>query len=180
MKEQLLYTQRLFIISTTTIYFNILILFISLLSFRETVRQLLCIMDPEGVQARRSRRLRRRAYISLGPNYVVHIDGYDKLKLFGFAIHGAIDGWVECTLSFHILTLSVLFQSLQFVINSSCSKKKAQLLRTFHPIYTIYPLPIPQNCFLKLEYCMSIFVRTYDPNHCMSKTSFLLIIPHSS
>ena len=36
----------------------------------------------------------RRRYICPGPNYVWHIDGYnDKLKPFGFAIHGAIGGF---------------------------------------------------------------------------------------
>ena len=54
--------------------------------------QLLRDIDPAGVAARRSHRLRRREYNSKGPNYLVHIDGYDKLKPFGFAIHGAIDG----------------------------------------------------------------------------------------
>ena len=28
-----------------------------------------------------------------GPNYIWHVDGYDKLKPYGFPIHGAIDGW---------------------------------------------------------------------------------------
>ena len=27
-----------------------------------------------------------------GPNYVWHCDGYDKLKPYGFAIHGCMDG----------------------------------------------------------------------------------------
>ena len=49
-------------------------------------------VDPEGVSARRSHRLSRREYHSKGPNFLLHIDGYDKLKPFGFAIHGAIDG----------------------------------------------------------------------------------------
>ena len=35
----------------------------------------------------------RRQYACPGPNYIWHIDGYDKLKPFGFAIHGAIDGY---------------------------------------------------------------------------------------
>lgn len=30
-----------------------------------------------------------------GPNYVWHADGYDKLKPFGLAIHGCIDGYVQ-------------------------------------------------------------------------------------
>ncbi len=29
-----------------------------------------------------------------GPNYCWHMDGYDKLSMFGFAIHGCIDGYV--------------------------------------------------------------------------------------
>ena len=29
-----------------------------------------------------------------GPNYVWHCDGYDKLKPYGFPIHGCIDGLV--------------------------------------------------------------------------------------
>jgi len=60
---------------------------------RESIRMILSTLDPEGVQARSSRRLRRRLYFSPGPNHVWHIDGYDKLKPYGFAIHGAIDGY---------------------------------------------------------------------------------------
>ena len=60
---------------------------------RETVRQVLKIVDPEGVEARRKHRLRRRKYKVRGPNDRWHIDGYDKLKPFGFCIHGAIDGY---------------------------------------------------------------------------------------
>lgn len=32
---------------------------------------------------------------TVGPNFLWHVDGYDKLKQFGFAIHGAIVGYVE-------------------------------------------------------------------------------------
>ena len=28
-----------------------------------------------------------------GPNYCWHVDGLDKLKTYGFAIHGCIDGY---------------------------------------------------------------------------------------
>jgi hypothetical protein len=45
------------------------------------------------VQSRKKKRLRRRAYHTKGPNYVWHIDGYDKLKPFGFCVHGCIDGF---------------------------------------------------------------------------------------
>lgn len=62
-------------------------------SNRETVRIILKELDPESVQLRFARRLRRRKYVNLGPNYLWHMDAYDKLKSFGFAIHGAIDGY---------------------------------------------------------------------------------------
>ena len=60
---------------------------------RNTVRQVLKILDPEGVNARSRHRMRRRLYTAKEPNYLWHIDGYDKLKPFGFCIHGAIDGY---------------------------------------------------------------------------------------
>ncbi|XP_071797832.1 uncharacterized protein [Asterias amurensis] len=60
---------------------------------RDTVRQLLLVLDPDGVMSRKKRRLRRRVYVNKGPHYLVHVDGYDKLKPYGFAIHGAIDGF---------------------------------------------------------------------------------------
>ena len=59
----------------------------------DTVRQLLKAIDPEGVERRKRHRLSRRRYTAPGPNYLWHCDGYDKLKPFGFAIHGAVDGY---------------------------------------------------------------------------------------
>jgi len=60
---------------------------------RETVRLILRELDPNGVESRQSHRFRRRQYLSRGPNFIWHIDGYDKLKPFGLAIHAANDGW---------------------------------------------------------------------------------------
>lgn len=60
---------------------------------RESVRLILKTLDPDGVEQRSRRRLRRRQYRSKGPNYIWHMDGYDKLKPYGFCIHGAIDGY---------------------------------------------------------------------------------------
>ena len=51
---------------------------------RETVRELLKICDPEGVEYRSRHRLKRRQYLTKGPSYIWHLDGYDKLKPFGF------------------------------------------------------------------------------------------------
>ena len=60
---------------------------------KETVRLILKSLDPVGVDTRKRRKLTRREYHSFGPNHTWHIDGYDKLKPFGIAIHGAIDGY---------------------------------------------------------------------------------------
>jgi hypothetical protein len=60
---------------------------------RETVRLVLRTLDPEGVDLRSKKRLKRREYYAKGPDFIWHIDGYDKLKPFGFCIHGAIDGY---------------------------------------------------------------------------------------
>jgi hypothetical protein len=60
---------------------------------RDTVMELIRYVDPDGVEQRRRRRLMRRQYSNPGPNYLWHMDGYDKLKPYGFAIHGAIDGY---------------------------------------------------------------------------------------
>ena len=60
---------------------------------RDVVLLAMRFVDQNAVAARKRRRLKRRDYASPGPNFCWHIDGYDKLKPFGFAIHGAIDGF---------------------------------------------------------------------------------------
>ena len=60
---------------------------------REDVRLALRQLDPENVDKRQRRRLRRRKYRNPGLNYVWHIDGHDKLKPYGISIHGCIDGY---------------------------------------------------------------------------------------
>ena len=60
---------------------------------RTIVADLLKELDPSRVQERRAHRLRRRVYHNSGPNAARHCDGYDKLKPYGFPIHGCIDGW---------------------------------------------------------------------------------------
>ncbi len=53
---------------------------------RNTVAQLMRELDPDGCNLRRARRLKQRVYMSNG-HKVRHIDGYDKLKQYGFPIH---------------------------------------------------------------------------------------------
>ncbi|XP_066934668.1 uncharacterized protein [Clytia hemisphaerica] len=60
---------------------------------RNNVMNLQKAIDPIGVAERRARKLKRRRYITPGPNYLWHLDGYDKLKRYGICIHGCIDGY---------------------------------------------------------------------------------------
>ena len=64
-----------------------------LLVRKEHIRLILKHLDPAGVEFRQQHRLFRRSYSSRGPNYVWHMDSYDKLKPFGIAINGCIDGF---------------------------------------------------------------------------------------
>ena len=50
-------------------------------------------VDPRGVEQRKSHYLTCRMCVSQGPNFCWHIDRYDKLKPFGFSIHGCVDGF---------------------------------------------------------------------------------------
>ena len=60
---------------------------------QNTVMRVLKAVTPNNVADRSRHRLQRRIYYNKGPNFLIHIDGYDKLKPFGIAIHGAIDGY---------------------------------------------------------------------------------------
>ena len=69
---------------------------------RDDVMALMRELDPQGIQLRASRKFVKRVYSSDGPNHVWHVDGYDKLKPYGFGISGCIDGysrkvlWLKC------------------------------------------------------------------------------------
>ena len=47
----------------------------------------------EGVECRKQRRLRRSRYGTPGPNFLWHVEGWDKLAPFGAFIHEAVDGF---------------------------------------------------------------------------------------
>ncbi|XP_049333540.1 uncharacterized protein LOC111189804 isoform X1 [Astyanax mexicanus] len=69
---------------------------------RDVVMLLLQELNPRGCEMSARRRFVRRTYHSMGPNYLWHADGYDKLKPFGLALSGCIDGfsrkilWLVC------------------------------------------------------------------------------------
>ena len=61
---------------------------------RDMVLQMMREIDPEDVIQRKAHRLDRHRYYAQGPNYVWHVDDYDKLTHYGFCFHGAIiDGY---------------------------------------------------------------------------------------
>ena len=60
---------------------------------RQKVADMFFNIDPEGCRTRRAKRLRPRVYVNPEPSYCWHLDGYDKLKPYGFPIHGCIDGF---------------------------------------------------------------------------------------
>jgi hypothetical protein len=82
-------------------------LFVNCHGYRDNVRKIMHSLDPEGVQERSWRRLRRRVYHNKGPNYLWHMDGYDKLSPYGICIHGCVDGfsrkiiWLKVTPTNH-------------------------------------------------------------------------------
>jgi len=57
---------------------------------RDAVRHILRQVDPAGVVGRTHHRLIRRTYWSKGPNHCWHVDGYDKLRPYGFLISGYV------------------------------------------------------------------------------------------
>ena len=60
---------------------------------RRVVEELCRELDPVGCHERKAHRLQRRQYMNPGPNFAWHTDGYDKLKPYGFPIHGCVDGF---------------------------------------------------------------------------------------
>ncbi|XP_046855923.1 uncharacterized protein LOC124449024 [Xenia sp. Carnegie-2017] len=100
---------------------------------RKLVATILRQLDPEASIRRRRKRLQRQ-YISQGPNQCWHIDGYDKLKPFGFPIHGAVDGFSR----------KVLW--LEVVKSNNAPESVAQLYLDAVRRYRGCPLQIRSDC----------------------------------
>ena len=60
---------------------------------RERMRQLLHVLNPEAVAFRQAIHVHPRIYRSRGPDDTWHLDQHDKLKPYGFPLHGCIDGY---------------------------------------------------------------------------------------
>ena len=58
---------------------------------RPIIHETLKVIDAEGLEMRRARKLKRRIFHSPGRDQVWSLDGHDKLKRWGFPIHGCCD-----------------------------------------------------------------------------------------
>ena len=59
---------------------------------RQQLRDSIHRVDPEGVEARSRKPIKRKVYYSNGPHHDWHMDGNHKLIRWGMVIHGCIDG----------------------------------------------------------------------------------------
>ena len=73
---------------------------------RNLVQKILKDTNPVETDSWGRHRFRRRIYRNPGSNYAWYIDGHDKLKMLGFAIHGAIDGYSRKILWLRVLRLN--------------------------------------------------------------------------
>ena len=101
---------------------------------KEAVRIALNILDQEGVSRRKSYRLKRPKYRNKGPNHVLHMDGNDKLRPFGFYVHGCIDGFSRKIIWLHVANtnkdpavIEYYFLKEVKVINGAATKIRADL-----------------------------------------------------
>ncbi len=58
---------------------------------RAVVKAMVKEIAPDGVAVGKKHKLHQRIYTNSGPNFACHIDGHQKLKPWGFPIHGGVD-----------------------------------------------------------------------------------------
>jgi len=85
---------------------------------RETTRLMLRQLDPVGVDLRRQNRLIRRTYFSRGPNETWHVDGYDKLSSYGFAI----SGYVQLKFTLNLKFVNETKDCRYLKLNGNCNR----------------------------------------------------------
>ena len=106
----------------------------------EKVRKASLKVDPGGVELRSRNVIRRRVYETKGPFHVSHIDGHDKLKKWGFALYGGIDGFSRKVLWLNVSTtnndpLVVANYFLQCVTRYKMAPKQLRFDRGNENIY---------------------------------------------
>lgn len=68
---------------------------------RQKVRKAIHMVDPLGVEERKSKPIKRRIYTNPFPNYIWHIDGNHKLVRWRLVIHHGIDGFSRLVVFAH-------------------------------------------------------------------------------
>lgn len=102
--------------------------------YRETVLDLLRVLDPEGIELRAKYKLHTRQYRVPGPNFAWHTDGYDKLKPYGFCIHSGVDGWSRKVLWLEVATTNNKPEVIAYYFLTAVKKFKCvpSLVRSDH------------------------------------------------
>uniref|UniRef100_T1IHC8 Integrase catalytic domain-containing protein n=1 Tax=Strigamia maritima TaxID=126957 RepID=T1IHC8_STRMM len=75
-------------------------------------------VDPEGLCFRLRKVLKRRVYNVPGPQKLWHLDGNEKLKMWGIYIHGCIDGYSRFPLHIKVSTNKRSTTVLNFFLES--------------------------------------------------------------
>lgn len=68
---------------------------------RKRLRAVIAEVDPDGLLLRKSKPITRRVYEVPGPHHLWHVDGWHKMIIFGFVVHGCIDGFSRKILFMH-------------------------------------------------------------------------------
>ena len=114
---------------------------------RDDVRQIVKQLDSDSVKLRKRRRLRRRRYVAYGPYFVWHLDRHDKLKPFGFSIHGCIDGFSRCLIWLEVAS----------------SNKKPELIAKFYldAVKSLEGIPLQIKADNRTEHSLTELMHLY-------------------
>ena len=99
------------------------------------------------LECRKQRRLRRSRYGTPGPNFLWHVDGWDKLAPFGTFIHEVVDGFSRRILRLAVNSTnrnpSIISFSRLCITQISLSKIFSQFLREtiFNSAYSLQLTP---------------------------------------
>ena len=69
---------------------------------KEDVGKAVKIINPEEIEERKRNSIKRRFYWAKGLPDIYHINGNDKLKRWGFCIHGCVDGFSSKIFWLHV------------------------------------------------------------------------------
>ena len=100
------------------------------------------------------------------PDFVWHLDGYDKMKPYGFAIYGCMNGWVY-SLTMYIVAMYLRYSRKIIWLDVTTSNNDPNLVLHLYllvvlEIYgTLCLLSGPQtNCIIMCMYCyLIIYIR---------------------